>query len=604
MKTYRRLLTYVRNYRKFIILSAILSILFSVLSGIAVYLTIPLMKTLFLDEVQSTGNDSTGIFSFLRSFLTWIEQFIFEGGKLSALGKACILIFVAFFLKNLTGFLQSITIQQVEKGVVRDIRIQMYEKINALSLRFFTNERSGNLVSIMSNDVNAIQIAISSTFLNLMREPIMVMIFLAIALSISWELTLIAFLVFPVTILIVSKIGSSLRRRSMRMQQKSADIISVISETIYGAKIIRALRGEAFKNKEFRGEANELKNLTMKNVYASEMASPISELLTITAGIIIIWFGGRQILVDHTLDPAEFLGFIFVIFQLVTPIKNLGSINNRIQEASASADRIFGVLDQPVEISESPAAIDKQGFENSLKLNNVSFSYNDGTPVLQNIDLEIKKSEVVAVVGPSGAGKSTLVDLIFRFYDPTNGEILIDGTNLKEVKLSSLRNLMGMVQQETILFNDTIRNNILFGLENISDEELITVCRSANAYDFIEQTENGFDTVIGDRGIKLSGGQKQRISIARTLLRNPPILILDEATSSRDMESEKLVQNALETLMTNRTSIVIAHRLSTVKNADRIIVIENGIIVQSGTHDELIASPDGVYKKLYELQFS
>ena len=342
----------------------------------------------------------------------------------------------------------------------------------------------------------------------------------------------------------------------------------------------------------------------MKNVYASEMASPISELLTITAGIIIIWFGGRQILVDHTLDPAEFLGFIFVIFQLVTPIKNLGSINNRIQEASASADRIFGVLDQPVEISESPAAIDKQGFENSLKLNNVSFSYNDGTPVLQNIDLEIKKSEVVAVVGPSGAGKSTLVDLIFRFYDPTNGEILIDGTNLKEVKLSSLRNLMGMVQQETILFNDTIRNNILFGLENISDEELITVCKSANAYDFIEQTENGFDTVIGDRGIKLSGGQKQRISIARTLLRNPPILILDEATSSLDMESEKLVQNALETLMTNRTSIVIAHRLSTVKNADRIIVIENGIIVQSGTHDELIASPDGVYKKLYELQFS
>src|SRR5690606_30954077 len=430
MSTYRRLLTYVKKYKRFIAFSIILSILFSILSGISVYLTIPLMKTLFLDEVQSTAENTGGIFSFMKNFLAWIEGYIFQGGKLSALGKACILIFAAFMLKNLTGFLQSICMQQVEKGVVRDLRIQMYEKINALSMRFFTNERSGNLISIMSNDVTAVQIAISSTFLNLMRESILIMIYLAIALSISWELTIIAFLVFPLTVIVVNKIGSSLRRRSTRMQQKSADIISVISETIYGSKIIRALRGESFKNKEFRQEADQLKDLTMKNVYASELASPITELLTITAGIVIIWFGGRQILIDGTLDPAEFLGFIFVIFQLITPIKNLSSVNNRIQEASASADRIFNILDHEVEVKESTGAVEKKSFDSSILLKDVSFNYSEDAAILKNIDLEIKKSEVIAVVGPSGAGKSTLADLIARFYDPTSGDIFIDNINL------------------------------------------------------------------------------------------------------------------------------------------------------------------------------
>lgn len=604
MTTYTRLLKYTKKYRRFLVLSVILSILFSIFSGIAVYLTIPLMKTLFLDEVQSSADQTGGMFSFIKDFLVWIEGYIFEGGKLSALGKACILIFAAFFMKNLTGFLQSVSMQQVEKGVVRDIRVQMYEKINSLSIRFFTNERSGNLMSIMTNDVNAIQNAISATFLNLMREPVLILIFLAIALSISWEMTLIALLVFPITVLIISKIGSSLRRRSTRMQQKSSDILSVIAETIYGAKIIRALRGEAFKDREFRQEANELKRLTIKNVIASELVTPISELMTITAGIVIIWFGGQQILADNSLDAAEFLGFIFVIFQLIIPIKNLGSINNRIQEASASADRIFGVLDQPVEVTESPGAVDKNSFDDKIKVNNVSFGYLKDQQILEDVSFDINKSEIVAIVGPSGAGKSTMVDLICRFYDTSSGEILIDGTNIKDIKLRSLRDLMGIVQQETILFNDTIRNNIIFGMEGVTEERLVEVCKSANAYDFIAETEKGFDTVIGDRGMKLSGGQKQRISIARTLLRNPSILILDEATSSLDMESEQLVQNALDTLMTTRTSIVIAHRLSTVKNANKIVVLEKGKIVQIGTHDELIQIEDGVYNKLYQLQFN
>jgi len=605
MKIYLRLLSYARKYKHYLIISVILSILFSIFSGISVYLTIPLLKTLFLsNSKQMDGIQTNEIGNFLQDFLKSIEGYIFEGGTEAALFKVCVLILIAFLLKNLTGFFQAIYMQKVEKGVVRDIRVQMYEKINSLSLRYFTTERSGNLISRMTNDVNVIQTAISATFLNLMREPLLILIFLALALSISWQMTLIALLVFPLTVFIISKIGASLKRRSIRVQEKSSDLITIITETIYGAKIIRTFLGEKFKNKIFKKESNELYRLTIRSVWASEMASPISEFLTIIAGISIIWFGGREILVNQTLNPAEFLGFLFIIFQLVIPIKNLGTVNNRIQEASASAGRIFEITDQAIEVKDSPAAVEKDSFNDSIELKQIGFSYEKDKVVLNEIDLEIKKSEIVAIVGPSGGGKSTMVDLISRFYDITDGEILIDNLNIKDIKLKSLRKLIGIVQQETILFNDTIRNNIIFGMKDVSEEELISTCKFANAYDFIMETEKGFDTIIGERGIKLSGGQRQRISIARALLRNPQILILDEATSSLDTESEKLVQDALDRLMTTRTSIVIAHRLSTVRNADRIVVLDKGTINQIGTHDELIKSEDGIYKKLYDLQFN
>jgi len=319
--------------------------------------------------------------------------------------------------------------------------------------------------------------------------------------------------------------------------------------------------------------------------------------------VIIIWFGGREILITNSLKPEEFLGFLFILFQLITPIKNLSTVNNRIQESIASGERIFEILDSPIEVKESPNCVSKETFDNSIEIKNVSFYYNPEKLILQNINFTINKAEVVAIVGSSGCGKSTLTDLIARFYDVTEGEILYDGINVKDIKIADLRNLIGIVPQETILFNETIRNNIVFGMENISEEQIIEAAKSANAYDFILGAEKGFDTVVGERGLKLSGGQKQRLAIARALLRNPQILILDEATSSLDSESEIQVQNAIDKLMINRTSIVVAHRLSTVKNADKMVVLDKGKIVQMGTHEELIKIQNGIYKKLYDLQF-
>jgi ATP-binding cassette, subfamily B, bacterial MsbA len=606
MNIYLRLIGYIKKYKLKILMSVFMSVLFSIFSAISVYLTIPLLKTLFLDNnspvnSQTSSNDISGFYNSVQKFF---EDFILNSGKENALFKICVLILIAFLLKNITGFFQSIYMQYVEKGVLRDIRNELYEKINTLSLRFFTQEKTGNLISRMTNDINAVQSGISAAFSNLIKEPLLIIIYLVISLSISWQMTLMSVLVFPLTIFATSRIGASLRRRSMRVQQKMSEILSIISETIYGAKVIRVFGAEKFRNKMFEKENNEHYKLIIKTAKTSELTSPITEFLSILAGVVIIWFGGREILVNNNLKPEEFLGFLFILFQLIVPIKNLTTVGNRIQESSASGERIFEILDYPVEVMDSEDCSDFKNFDETIELRNVSFYYNPEKIVLENINLKISKSEKVAIVGASGGGKSTLADLISRFYDVTSGEILIDDVNIKNITIKSLRKIIGIVPQETILFNDTIKNNILFGSDNFSKEELNNAAKFANAYDFINETENGFETSVGERGLKLSGGQKQRIAIARALLRNPQILILDEATSSLDSESEILVQEALEKLMANRTSIIIAHRLSTIKNADRIVVLDGGKIVQAGSHDELIKDEKGVYKKLYDLQFN
>lgn len=602
MKTYLRILSYLKKYKLNLTISIILSIFFSIFSALSIYLTIPLLKTLFFggESTVSAQTDITGLYSRLQYAF---ESFIFSEGKLAALYKVCILILAAFILKNITGFYQSLYMQYSEKGLMRDLRISLYEKINKLSLRYFTSERTGNLISRMTSDLNTVQSGISAAFFNLTKDPLLIIIFLILAISISLQLTLMSIVVFPVTIFAIVKIGSSLRRRSQRVQEKMSDIISIITETIYGAKIIRAFRAEKYRNDIFQNESEAHYRLTIKTVKTNELTSPITEVLSIIAGVFIIWFGGNEILVNQSLQPEEFLGFLFILFQLMSPIKNLSTINNRIQESIASGNRIFEILDYPEEIKVSDNPVELNDFKDKIKIENAGFYYSPEKIVLQDIDFEINKSDVVAIVGASGVGKSTLADLIARFYDVTSGAILIDGINIKNIKIESLRHLIGIVPQETILFNDTIRNNILFGWEGISDEKLTEITKYANAYDFILETEKGFDTVIGERGLRLSGGQKQRLSIARALIRNPQILILDEATSSLDSESEILVQDALDKLMTNRTSLVIAHRLSTVLNADKIIVLSEGKIVQSGKHNELIKAENGVYKKLYDLQF-
>lgn len=605
MKTYLRLLDYIKKYKIKIAASVFMSILYSVFSAASVYLTIPLLQTLFdnssTPKNATVGNDISGLYSKLQKSL---ESYLLSSGKESALFKICIMILIAFFLKNITGFLQSIYMQYVEKGVLRDIRFELYEKINSLSLRFFTQEKTGNLISRMTNDINAVQSGISAAFSNLIKEPLLIIIYLIISLSISWQMTLMSVLVFPLTIFLTAKIGASLKRRSLRVQQKMSEILTIISETIYGAKIIRVFRAEKFRNELFRKENDAHYNLIMKSAKTSELTSPITEFLSIFAGVVIIWFGGREILVNNNLRPEEFLGFLFILFQLIVPIKNLTTVGNRIQESSASGERIFEILDYPVEVLDSVDSLDFKNFDETITLKNVSFYYNPEKIVLENINIKINKSEKIAIVGSSGGGKSTLADLISRFYDVTSGEIFIDDVNIKNISIASIRKLIGIVPQETILFNDTIRNNIIFGSDNFTEGDLINATKFANAYEFIGNTENGFDTIVGERGLKLSGGQKQRIAISRALLRNPQILILDEATSSLDSESEILVQEALEKLMTNRTSIIIAHRLSTIKNADRIIVLDGGKIVQTGSHDELIKEKNGVYKKLYDLQFN
>jgi len=608
--TFLRVLKYVRPYWKQLALSVFFTILFSIFSGVSIYLAIPLLETLFSQDYISALNklgSSSGFLSDLKNtFFSFLFRYVFSGTHSEALIKICIVIIIAFFLKNISGYLQAYFMAYVEQGLVKDIRNEVYKHLHTLSLGYFTSERTGNLISRITNDVNIINTGISATFLNLVREPLLIAVFLMIAISINWRLTLISLLVLPFALYFISKLGLRLHKESRISQERMADITSVLQETISGVKVVKAFGMEEFENKKFQTQTWRYFKSLLKITRIRNLASPITEFLSVVAGVVIIWYGGMQVLELGTMRASEFLTFLIAIFQIMPPVKELTSVNNRIQESTSAAKRVFEILDIEPDIKEVPNAIELKEFKGEIVFENVWFSYNgtkNGDFILKGINLKVKKGEVLAIVGPSGAGKSTLVDLIPRFYDPTEGRILIDGIDLRMIKIKSLRDKIGIVTQETILFNDTIRNNIAYGLEDCPIDKIIEAAKAANAHDFIMQLPNGYDTVIGERGMKLSGGQRQRISIARALLKNPPILILDEATSNLDAESEILVQEAIERLMQNRTVFVIAHRLSTIRNADRIIVIDNGRIVQEGKHEELIHQ-DGLYKKLYEMQFN
>jgi subfamily B ATP-binding cassette protein MsbA len=608
--TFLRVLKYVRPYWKQLALSVFFTILFSIFSGVSIYLAIPLLETLFSQDYISALNklgSSSGFLSDLKNtFFSFLFRYVFSGTHSEALIKICIVIIIAFFLKNISGYLQAYFMAYVEQGLVKDIRNEVYRHLHTLSLGYFTSERTGNLISRITNDVNIINTGISATFLNLVREPLLIVVFLMIAISINWRLTLISLLVLPFALYFISKLGLRLHKESRISQERMADITSVLQETISGVKVVKAFGMEEFENKKFQTQTWRYFKSLLKITRIRNLASPITEFLSVVAGVVIIWYGGMQVLELGTMRASEFLTFLIAIFQIMPPVKELTSVNNRIQESTSAAKRVFEILDIEPDIKEAPNAIELKEFKDEIVFENVWFSYNgtkNGDFILKGINLKVKKGEILAIVGPSGAGKSTLVDLIPRFYDPTEGRILIDGIDLRMIKIKSLRDKIGIVTQETILFNDTIRNNIAYGLEDCPIDKIIEAAKAANAHDFIMQLPNGYDTVIGERGMKLSGGQRQRISIARALLKNPPILILDEATSNLDAESEILVQEAIERLMQNRTVFVIAHRLSTIRNADRIIVIDNGRIVQEGKHEELIHQ-DGLYKKLYEMQFN
>lgn len=572
-------------------------------------MVMPVLDLLFLQTddyiLKNIENGSPkiqfSVDSIKNLFNYYFSLTIIEKGKMEALVFICVLVVVMIFFKNLFRYLAMYYIANARTGVVKDLRAKMYQKILVLPLSFYSDEKKGDIMSRFSNDVLEVEWSILNSLEILFRDPIAILLYLATLLYMSPQLTLFVFILLPVAGLVIGKIGKSLKKTSVKGQQKVGELMSSIEETLGGLRIIKAFNAENFINKKFNRQNAEYNVLMTKMYRKRDLASPMSEFLGVTAMAIVLWFGGRLVLSnDADISASTFVGYIAIFSQIINPAKAFSSAFYNIQKGIASVERINKITEAQETITEKSHAKSIKQFNSNIEFKNVSFAYND-KQVLKNINLKIEKGKTIALVGQSGAGKSTLVDLLPRFYDVVSGEVLIDGHNVQDLKIYDLRALFGIVTQESILFNDTVFNNIAFGVENASKEDVIAAAKIANAHEFIQLLENGYETNIGDRGSKLSGGQRQRLSIARAVFKNPPILILDEATSALDTESEKLVQEALNHLMQNRTSIVIAHRLSTIQNADEIIVLHDGQIAERGNHNELIAH-NGIYKKLCDLQ--
>tara|TARA_B110000238_G_scaffold123160_1_gene133274 strand:- start:480 stop:2243 length:1764 start_codon:yes stop_codon:yes gene_type:complete len=582
------------------ILFNVLSVLFSLFS---LTMVVPFLGILFetQEKVYNPPPLSLNTTALKENFYAIISSIVDEKGKVEALFFICILVLVTFFFRNLFRYLSLYSLTPVRNGVVHDMRMDLHKKVISLPLPFFNEKRKGDITARMTSDLVEIEWSIMSSLEMLFKDPLNIILYLATLIVISPQLTIFVVILFPVTGIIIGLIGRSLKESSDIGQKKMGDLLSIIDENISGLRIIKAFNAEAHINRNFEKDSFEYKSIMTKLLRKKDLSSPMSEFLSTIVMVIVMWFGGQLVLSNNSvLTAQEFIGYILIFSQIIPPAKSLTTSYYHIQKGSASAQRIYEILDAENEIIESENPKYIKLLNNQIEFKNLTFSY-EKQEVLKDIDFSIGKGKVVALVGQSGSGKSTLADLLARFYDINKGEILIDNNNIKEIALNDLRSLMGIVSQDSILFNDTIFNNIRLGNVNASEHEVIEAAKIANAHEFIKATENGYSTNIGDSGNKLSGGQKQRLSIARAILKNPEILILDEATSSLDTESERLVQDALDKLMHSRTSLVIAHRLSTIQNADEILVLENGRIIERGTHQELITQ-NGHYKKLSDLQ--
>lgn len=603
MQSFRKILFYLVPYWSKIVLNVVfnfLSILFSLFS---LTMVIPFLSILF-----QTQEETYELLPFRMSFDVIINNFYYylnllinQYGELSALIFISLLVVVTSLLKNGFKYMALYHLAPVRNGVVKDLRNAIYNKTLALPLAYFSQGRKGDLISRMTNDVYQIEISVISSMAMVFRDPMTIIIYMGWLLIMSPQMTLFVFILLPVAGFIIGRIARSLKPTALKSQSELGVILSVTEETLSGLRVIKAFNAEKKMEGRFQS-LNSFYTRIMNKLYRrQDLASPVSEFLGTGVFIVIMFFGGSMVLSgSSTLNPEIFIGYLAVFSQIIQPSKNFSKAWYNIQKGMASAERIDNILTAEVSITDAADAMPKKEFSSDITFKNVSFSYEDA-PVLKNINLRISKGKKVALVGQSGAGKSTLVDLIPRFYEASDGEISIDGVPISKIKIKDLRNLMGNVNQEPILFNDTFFNNIAFGVDNATEEEVVQAARIANAHDFIKQSPLGYYTNIGDQGNKLSGGQRQRISIARAILQNPPILILDEATSSLDTESEKFVQEALMNVMENRTSIVIAHRLSTIINADMICVMHEGQIVETGSHQELLKK-NGIYKKLHGLQ--
>ncbi|GAB1445627.1 ABC transporter ATP-binding protein [Flammeovirgaceae bacterium] len=534
-------------------------------------------------------------------FNHYFRLIIQENGSLNALLFVCGLIVLCVFLANAFRFLERVVATKIRVDLVRNIRLDIFSNVSRLHIGFFNSERKGDLISRFTNDVQEVEAAVMNSLKAVLKEPITIIVYFVMLFIISAKLTFFTLIVLPVIGGVLAEIIKRLKRQAKQSQESLGRIVNILDETFGGMRVVKAFNARGFIIRKMEEESDYYRKVSKSMSYKNELASPVSETLGVMIVAGIIFFGGNMVLSkDSSLAPETFLGFLAIFSMIIQPAKAFSNGITALQKGTASANRIFETIDTEPLIQSPPDAITIEQFQSEIEFINVSFAYNSER-VLKNINLKIPKGKMIALVGPSGGGKSTLADLVPRFYDPTEGEVKIDGHALTRYNITSLRNQLGIVTQESILFNDTIFNNICFGSPKASEQDVIAAAKVANAHDFIMQSENGYDTIIGERGSKLSGGQRQRLSIARAVLKNPPILILDEATSALDTESEKLVQEALFNLMKNRTSIVIAHRLSTIQHADEIVVIQDGGIVERGTHAEL-TQKDGVYRKLSDFQ--
>jgi len=603
MKKFRRLFVYIKPYWGLAILNAIFNVLGAVFALFSLTMAIPFLGVLFdiQEPVRNKLPLAFNVESIQHNFNYFLTNQIDNHGKIAALLLVCVVVIMSSLFKNFCIFLANYFMAPIRNGVIRDIRNKLYNKILKLPLSYFSNERKGDILSRMSSDIQEVEWSIMSSIEMIFRDPLTILIYFFTLLFMSYELTLLVLVLLPLSGFVIGKIGKTLRKQSNQGQRKMGGILSVVEETLSGLRIIKGFNAEPKMKERFNSMNSFYTQLMIKIFRRRYLASPLSEFMGTIVLVIMMYYGGSMVLNDKSyLSPQEFIAYIIIFSQIINPAKAFSQAYYNIQKGMASLDRIEAVLFADDIIYEKAEPISVTEFKSCIKFINVSFKYKDEY-VVKNVNLKIEKGKTIAFVGPSGAGKSTIADLIPRFFDVSDGDILIDGVSIKDYKISDLRNLMGIVTQQPILFNDTFYNNIAFGAINTTEEKIKDACIVANAYDFIKVYPNHLYTNIGDSGDKLSGGQKQRISIARAVLKNPPILILDEATSSLDTESERLVQDALTKLMNNRTSIVIAHRLSTIINADEIFVINNGEIVERGNHTELI-NLNGLYKRLHDIQ--
>lgn len=607
-----RFLPYIKPYRGLLAWSIVATVLFVFLSALQIWLIGPLVGAIFgqmpgdptaqaMESLSGGGVD--GMFAGIKqSFQELLQKFVVAGEPVETLARLCVAILFISFLKAICGYIQSFAIALTQQRIIRKLRDEMFGHYHDLSVAYFTRTRTGQVISRVGNDVRILNDMLDLALGRLFRDPLLVLVLLVSLFALNWRLTVLAGLVLPVSVGVMTLVWRYIRRYSRRAQERMGDISSILEESIGGVRVVKAFGREDHEKGRFADANSGYYKAMVKMARARLASSPINEFLGTVAGVIILWFGGRTVLDGTGFQPGEFMTYVLLVFSMIQPVKALANVHSRLAEGEAAAERVFEALDTPVEVKDAPDARRLSGFHSEVRFNSVSFSYGNEL-VLRDIDLTIKRGQSVALVGPSGGGKSTLCDLLARFYDPQSGSISVDGTDIRKLTTKSLRDHLGVVTQDVVLFYDTVTRNIAYGYDNVDFDRLRRAADAAYALEFIEALPQKWDTLIGPRGVKLSGGQRQRLAIARAIFKDPPILIFDEATSALDTESEFAVQRAIDNLLQDRTALIVAHRLSTVRRANLIAVVDKGQIVERGSHEALIGN-DGLYRRLYNLQFA